>query len=170
MKKTIAFLLIFSTVLFSGCTIGNKNGCSRVMMDLLEKKIISGDFFIYTDSNDITLDGYIASEKLSLLYYGKNQPLSELSLVVCFCVGISKAKECNEIHIYKVKNISDSFAIERMLKTRAEYLIKPKFNQNNSEYFTKSPSEYKLICKENYVMLFVGNDAENTADKITKYL
>ena len=160
MKKLLLILLATVVAFMPGCKSSGENASANLFVKISENEKINGDFFVYTQAYDISGEGYISEENLSFLYYGKYEKLPEISCIQNFCIALDKSKSCREIHIFKVKNDSDVFCVERMLECRGKYLCKVQINPGESEFFTLPPTDYTFSHKGKFVLMCIGENSE----------
>lgn len=153
MKKLLLLLLIMSLCLAS-CRAGADIDAEAFMKKLSPAR--SG--YIYASGADPSSEKYISPEELNFLYYGENTALPELEYTESFCIFLSHGFPSEEIHVFKAKHQSDTEALKRMLKSRAELLSSPQINPNQSGFFGESDLECNVFSSGRFVFLTAGKD------------
>ncbi len=133
----------------------------------MEGLIAHGSYYaIYLMDADISSPCYLAPEDLGYLYYGERGIPIEFDLVQDYCIAVSRSSGVKEIHIFKVKYLSNAAAIERMLERRKKTLLSPEINPGEADFFGTRPRECEVFHKGKYVFLIAGSNASEVKEKI----
>lgn len=169
-KRVICFILIFAICFCTSC--GKLKSNSGEVLKAIES-CFAGELpscsTVYRMSASCYSREYLTPQLASLLYYGeKRDELYELSLLSDYTVRLADGQSGAEIHILRVRAMSDMDTIEKMLIKRLDYI-------KSRSLYIYSPEDYEIYASSaavyrvgDYVLLLATPDNERAIEAVKK--
>lgn len=165
-------LLIFAVIFCTSC--GKTKSNSGDVLSAIEDSFGGGlpsCRTVYKMSASCYSREYMSPQLASLLYYGERRDeLYELSLLSDYTVRLADGQSGAEIHILRVRAMSDVDTVEKMLIKRLDYIKSRSlymYSPENYEVYAASAAVYRV---GDYVLLLATPDNEKAIEAVKKLL
>lgn len=173
-KKINTLLLIFailSSLVLSSCS--ESSALNDQPMDIMAKIVsafpdIPVAKAIYFENADILDKGYLDPEYAGFMYTGEyHESFTELDKLESYAIRIPDGKSVFEIHILKVRNLSDVESIRDLCTSRINIMKTGDIAGYDPELFYTIIEKAEVYTVGNYVFLLSTTDNEAVKEIIS---
>ena len=117
---------------------------------------MSGEKVIYRSGAGLSSPEYLSPEGLTDLYLNGKPDAGEAALLDDWCVMLAASPEVTEVHVLRVRRMSDRAAVVRMVEARARILRSPELFAASSGFFGTRPSDVRVLTEGKFVILLAS--------------
>lgn len=167
-KSLVALILVFSVCLFPSCRKNEIDCCKLlgVIEDCFEGKLPFCSA-VYKMSASWYSKEYLSPSLASLLYYGeKREQVYEMSLLCDYAVRLADGQSGAEIHVLRVRAMSDRDTVEKMVRRRLDYIKSRSVYIYTPDDYEKYAATAEVFCIKDFVLLLATPDNQIAFKKV----
>ena len=147
MKKTIAIFLI-AALTAALCSCGSR---SETVSQVAERyaggvPALAGERIIFRRAAQPDEADYLPPEELVRLYYNGRPDAGEAQLLSDWYIIMSPSPKVAEVHVLRVRHLSDRTAVARMAEARARAMRSPELFAARSDFWGTRPEKAEVFC------------------------
>ena len=147
MKKTIAIFLI-AALTAALCSCGGPSETAAQVAARYAEGVpaLAGNRITFSRAAEPDKAEYLPPEDLVRLYYNGRPDAGEADLLTDWYIIMSPSPSVAEVHVLRVRHLSDRTAVARMAEERARAMRSPELFAARGDFWGVRPEKAEVFC------------------------